>query len=216
MTNGNGSVAIEFTALAIPFSLLIFAILESCNSFAGQQVMANATDDIARRIRTGQIRPADLDSPAKLEKLVCDRLEIIVADDCPGLEVDLREYTSFADAASARFKITEGDIVLTKNGAVDSTGFIEDIGVPSSTIVNPSVGLSVAKSGRTTGFTTGSISSINTSVNIQYQRGCGSGRKFTVSYTNHRASSEHAWGLNSNQLQFNPTGMTAVILTAGT
>ena len=69
-------------------------------------------------------------------------------------------------------------------GQMDSTGFIEDIGVPSSTIVNPSVGLSVAKSGRTTGFTTGSISSINTSVNIQYQRGCGSGRKFTVSYTN--------------------------------
>jgi hypothetical protein len=36
------------------------------------------------------------------------------------------------------------------------------------------------------------------------------GKKPTVSYTNHRASSRHAWGLDSNQLQFNPTGMTAV------
>lgn len=44
--------------------------------------------------------------------------------------------------------------------------------------------MSVAKSGRTTGFTTGTISSINTSVNVQYQRNCGSGRKFTVGYTN--------------------------------
>ena len=75
-------------------------------------------------------------------------------------------------------------VAQLRSGQMDSTGFIEDIGVPSSTIVNPSVGLSVAKSGRTTGFTTGSISSINTSVTVQYQKGCNSGKKFTVSYTN--------------------------------
>jgi hypothetical protein len=44
--------------------------------------------------------------------------------------------------------------------------------------------LSVAKSGRTTGFTTGTIGSINTSVSVQYQAGCGQGKKFVVSYTN--------------------------------
>ena len=71
-----------------------------------------------------------------------------------------------------------------RSGTMDSTGFIEDIGVPSSTVLAPSVGLGVAKSGRTTGFTTGSISSINTSVNVQYQKNCGSGKKFTVAYTN--------------------------------
>src|SRR5215208_2942444 len=59
-------------------------------------------------------------------------------------------------------------VAQLRPGMMDSTGFIEDIGVPSGSIVNPSVGLSVAKSGRTTGFTTGSISSINTSVNVQY------------------------------------------------
>jgi Peptidase family S64 len=78
------------------------------------------------------------------------------------------------DAAVAQVRI----------GQMDATGFIEDIGVPSGTTVNPSVGLSVAKSGRTTGFTTGSISSVNTSVSVQYQKGCNSGKKFTVSYTN--------------------------------
>jgi len=75
-------------------------------------------------------------------------------------------------------------VALLRPGTMDSTGFIEDIGAPGNSIVNPSVGLSVAKSGRTTGFTTGSISSINTSVNVQYQRGCGGGKKFTVAYTN--------------------------------
>jgi hypothetical protein len=75
-------------------------------------------------------------------------------------------------------------VAQLRSGQMDSTGFIEDIGVPSSTVASPSVGLGVAKSGRTTGFTTGTISSINTSVNVQYQKNCGSGKKFTVSYTN--------------------------------
>ena len=71
-----------------------------------------------------------------------------------------------------------------RTGTMDATGFIEDIGVPSGTVVAPTVNLSVAKSGRTTGFTTGTIGSVNTSVNVQYQKDCGSGKKFIVAYTN--------------------------------
>jgi hypothetical protein len=74
-------------------------------------------------------------------------------------------------------------IAQLRAGQMQSNGEIEDIGLPGGP-VNPSVGMSVAKSGRTTGFTTGSISSINTSVSVQYQANCGSGKKFTVSYTN--------------------------------
>ena len=50
-----GSVAIEFAVLALPFSLLVFAILESGISYAGGQVLANATDDVARQIRVGNL-----------------------------------------------------------------------------------------------------------------------------------------------------------------
>src|SRR5262249_39535726 len=75
-------------------------------------------------------------------------------------------------------------VAQVRAGQMDSTGFIEDIGVPSSTLANASVGLAVAKSGRTTGFTTGTITSINTSVSVQYQASCGQGKKFVVSYTN--------------------------------
>ena len=82
--------------------------------------------------------------------------------------------TSNVDAAVAQLR----------PGTMDSTGEIEDIGVPSSTIATATVGMGVAKSGRTTGFTTGNVSSVNTSVNVQYQRGCGQGKKFVVSFTN--------------------------------
>jgi len=75
-------------------------------------------------------------------------------------------------------------IAQLRPGTMDSTGFIEDIGVPTRAVAAPAVGMSVAKSGRTTGFTTGTISSINTSVSVQYTRDCGGGKKFNVAYTN--------------------------------
>lgn len=113
-----GSVAIEFSLLAVPFALLLFAILESCISFAGQQVLANATDNVARQLRTGQLRPADVDTVTKLEELICKDLEIIVsAATCKAsLEVDLRQYATFADAAAQRIK-------LTSDKDIDTAGF---------------------------------------------------------------------------------------------
>jgi hypothetical protein len=74
-------------------------------------------------------------------------------------------------------------IAQLRTGTMDSTGFIEDIGTISSTVKAPAVGLSVAKSGRTTGFTTGSISSISTTVSVRYPKSCGStnGPVFTFS-----------------------------------
>jgi Flp pilus assembly protein TadG len=108
-----GSTAMEFALIALPFALLVFAILESCISFAGQEVMANVTDDVARQLRTGQLRKADV-TAASLQQTICSRLQIVVAQNCPGLVVDLREYATFADAAAAGFKIQNQDIVLTQ------------------------------------------------------------------------------------------------------
>ena len=75
-------------------------------------------------------------------------------------------------------------IAQLRTGTMDSTGFIEGIGTISSSTSAPAVGMAVIKSGRTTGTTTGNIASVNTSVKVQYQQGCNSGKKFTVSYTN--------------------------------
>lgn len=113
--NRDASTAIEFTALAIPFAMLVFAILESCISFAAQEVLTNATDDIARQLRTGQLRAADVNQTS-LKTMICDRLEVIVAKGCPDLIVDLREFPTFADAAAVKIK-------LTTDNDIDTTGF---------------------------------------------------------------------------------------------
>lgn len=100
-------MAIEFAALALPFALLVFAILESCISFASQQVLMNTTDDVARLFRTGQLRPADIEKDKDLVRnLICDRLEVVVTDGCPGLLVDLKPHATYAQAAAVRIKFT--------------------------------------------------------------------------------------------------------------
>ncbi len=102
----------------------------------------------------------------------CSTSGLNIIGDFPGNLVPLG--TANVDAA----------LSTARSGMVDATGAIIDVGVPCSGTQAPAIGLPVMKSGRTTGFTTGTIQSVNTSVSIQYQKGCGSGKKFTVSYTN--------------------------------
>ncbi|HEV2705090.1 MAG TPA: hypothetical protein VGV59_04150 [Pyrinomonadaceae bacterium] len=85
---------------------------------------------------------------------------------------------------SVRTSGVDAAIAQLRPNAMDASGTILDIGTISSIVLPPVIGLPVQKSGRTTGHTTGSVSSINTSVSIQYQQGCGGGKKFTGSFTN--------------------------------
>jgi len=101
----DGTTAIEFTILALPFSLLVFAILECCISFAAEQVMTNAADDVARQIRTGQWLAANI-TEVGLKKALCDRMEIIVPKGCVDvLLVDLQSKGTFAELAPLKVKL---------------------------------------------------------------------------------------------------------------
>ena len=105
----------------------------------------------------------------------------------PGLiDTSCRPTTIVANLTTAPRLGSNVDAAIAQliPGTMDSTGFIEDIGLLGSSNEAPTVGLPVEKSGRTTGLTTGSIGSINTSVKVQYQISCGSGKKYTISYTN--------------------------------
>jgi hypothetical protein len=75
-------------------------------------------------------------------------------------------------------------IAQLRTGLMDGTGSIEDVGTISSVVKTPTVGLSVAKSGRTTGFTTGSISSTTTTVSVKYPTSCGGNNGPVFTFTN--------------------------------
>ena len=80
-------------------------------------------------------------------------------------------------------------------GAVDTSGSILELGTasstpnvpnsapPASTIAAATLGMSVAKAGRSTGLTCSTVGSIKTTVDIDYSTTCGSGgTTFTVEY----------------------------------
>lgn len=81
-------------------------------------------------------------------------------------------------------------------GAVDPLGTIVQLGgtaigdQPTDGTPNPgpgvapTVGRQVAKSGASTGLTCGTILSINTSINVQYQKGCNTGDTYVCDFTN--------------------------------
>lgn len=100
--------------LAAPFFLLIFAILETCLSFGAQQVMSNAMDDVARDIRTGQAKNLTSD---QLKTNICAKLSMIASDCKNNIEVDLRSYTSFKDAAKDNYINNNGTVKISKNGS---------------------------------------------------------------------------------------------------
>jgi hypothetical protein len=73
---------------------------------------------------------------------------------------------------------------VARAGAVNATGQILDIGSPCTIPAAATAGMAVAKSGRTSGFTTGAVRDLNLTVSIQYQKGCNAGKKFSVTFTN--------------------------------
>ncbi len=104
------------------------------------------------------------------------------------------------------------------SGDVSSNGAILSVGVPASTTATPTVSRGVAKAGRTTGFTCGSIGSVNTNVSVQYQAGCNSGKKFTISYTNQvviNSSTFSAGGDSGSLIVTSDTAQPVALLFAG-
>lgn len=95
---------------------------------------------------------------------------------------------------------------IARTGSVDATGSILDIGVPCSKLQTPSLNMPVMKSGRTSGFTTGTITSLNTSVTIQYQKGCNTGKKFNVTFTNQIVSTAMSTSGDSGSLLLSNDG----------
>lgn len=115
-----GSTAIEFTVLAVPFAMLVFAILESCIAFGAQQLLTNATDDVARQLRTGQIKLAEVQAdPDMIERKICGRINLLMPDDCPELEIDLRSFATFEEAAAIRTAFTDDDDIDDSQFKID-------------------------------------------------------------------------------------------------
>lgn len=88
-----GVTLIEFAVVAFPFFLILFGTLEVGFIFWGAHELENATEDAARRIRTGQAQAANM-TPEAFKELVCGRVALL--GQCTSkLQVDVRSFASF-------------------------------------------------------------------------------------------------------------------------
>lgn len=98
MRSRDGAAAIEFALLAIPYFLIVFAIIETFIAFTGEQLIANAVDTMARKFRTGQITATVTEKEFRAQ--FCSEISILIQ--CSGdqdnkLILDVRSFASFAD-----------------------------------------------------------------------------------------------------------------------
>lgn len=97
----DGTAAIEFALLAIPYFMVIFAIIETFIAFAGEQLVSNAVDTLSRRMRTGQITLANTNLTA-FRTAFCSEISILIR--CSSTEaatpnklyVDVQKFATFA------------------------------------------------------------------------------------------------------------------------
>ncbi len=107
----DGATVIEFALLSMPFFLIVFASLETFVAFSGEQILANATDNMARKIRTGEItfnlgKTSDM-TAAQFRKAFCDEIAMLMPCSADELKtpsklfLDVRSFANFASIPKA-------------------------------------------------------------------------------------------------------------------
>lgn len=97
----DGSTAVEFALISVPFLALIFAIVETALVLWASQVLETAVANASRRIFTGEFQAANGSQAANLQR---DELKKQICAGVPGLfncgallELDVRVMKSFVD-----------------------------------------------------------------------------------------------------------------------
>jgi len=90
----DGTAAIEFSLVVLPFLALMIAIVETSIVFFAGQTLETAAADSARLILTGQAQTGNFDQNA-FKQQVCSRVYALF--DCAnGIYVDVRKSSDFA------------------------------------------------------------------------------------------------------------------------
>lgn len=114
-----GVTVVEFAALATPFFMLMFAIIETALIFWTNQVLEESLSEASRSILTGRAVTLYNDAATRTGQFrdaVCTRAPTLL--DCNKLTIDVRSYASFEAAKTG----TSGSNPIS-GGALNTSGF---------------------------------------------------------------------------------------------
>src|SRR5262245_61374441 len=89
-----GVAAVEFAIIAIPFFLLLYAVIDTGLVFFAQSTLENGVATAARQIKTGQAQTSNM-SQTQFRTLICNQIKMLLKCDAR-LGVDVRRFTSFS------------------------------------------------------------------------------------------------------------------------
>ncbi len=121
--NGDGTAAIEFAFLAIPFFALIFGIIELAIILFVHSTLNHAVSEAGRQIRVGNFQACSGNSAQKFKDMIC--AEMGAASSCDQrVRVDVQTATTFAgvvlpaetDPANPTDPVTNGTVSNTSGG----------------------------------------------------------------------------------------------------
>jgi len=121
----DGSVAVEFGLILLPFLALMFGIMETALVFFADQTLETAVADSARLIMTGQAQTQNL-TAATFKNAVCARIYGLF--DCQnGVYVNVQTYSTFGSISYSP--------PLDGQGNLDSSNFVYQPGGPGDIVV---------------------------------------------------------------------------------
>src|SRR5690242_10232348 len=120
----DGSAAVEFSIVALPFLALTFAIMETALVFFAGQTLETAVADASRLIMTGTAQNQGW-SKDDFKTAVCAQLNGGLFDCANKVLVDVRTYASFS-------AVTADTTQPTTNGQLDPTKASYSPGIPGS------------------------------------------------------------------------------------
>lgn len=122
----DGTAAVEFGIIVVPFFALLFAIIELALVFWASQVLETAVSDTSRLIMTGQAAQQGFDK-AKFKTELCNR--VLGLFNCgSAMMIDVRTANNFGTA-------NLGKPTFKANGEIDDAGFQYQAGGPGDIVV---------------------------------------------------------------------------------
>jgi Flp pilus assembly protein TadG len=110
----DGSAAVEFSLVAIPFLALTFAILETALVFFAGQTLESAASEAGRLVMTGQAQTAGY-TQDDFKTRVCTFLAGGLFDCSNGVYVNVKSYSTFSSVNTAA-PLNNGQFDSTKMG----------------------------------------------------------------------------------------------------
>lgn len=107
-----GNAAIEFAMIAMPFFMLLYAVIDISLIFFASTTLENGIVGAARQIRTGQAQAANM-TEEQFRDLVCDQISMMLGCDAR-LGLDVRKFDSWGPAQALPAAL-DGDGNLSGN-----------------------------------------------------------------------------------------------------